>query len=314
MLTLDADNEVYLVWEVSQDLVVRPLFRAIIVFLLVVTVILSAITCLAAFFLARRTIRPLTQLSELVANTAPDNLPEQFAGRFGSNEIGILAKALEDALSRVKQFVDREVQFTRDASHELRTPIAVVGGAVELLQQSKDLPTQDKILLERIAHANRDMSQTVEALLALARESSMQSLAVKLLPVVEKQIIRHSHLLEGKMVEVDVDISMEQTLDIPEGVLDILVSNLISNAFQHCLEGEVIIAWKDNRFQISNSSKPMDETLKSRAFEPLVKGADSAGFGLGLSIVKRLCERLGCELSLDSDGEITRVSIDFGQG
>jgi len=87
--------------------------------------------------LARTAIAPVVRLADKVKALTPQtlngNLPTvEFAHEFHDDEIGILANTLQSSLQRIGAFVEREQRFTRDASHELRTPIAVIQGAVEL--------------------------------------------------------------------------------------------------------------------------------------------------------------------------------------
>ena len=158
--------------------------------------------------MSRKTIAPVVQLAELVKKTGPENLPTDFPKQFCDDEVGVLAKTLEHAMQRVEAFVDREHQFTRDASHELRTPVTVIKGAIELLKQ---LPGNEQRSmnrpLRRIERSVNDMESTIEALLWLAREEAAidPGQTCDVLPVVKDVIEQHRHLLADKPVEIDID-------------------------------------------------------------------------------------------------------------
>jgi len=77
----------------------------------------------------------VSHLAEQVAKSGPNNLPTDLSRNFYEDEVGVLAKALEQSMQRVEAFVNREQQFTRDVSHELRTPVTVIKGAAELLKR-----------------------------------------------------------------------------------------------------------------------------------------------------------------------------------
>lgn len=302
-----------LVAEVSGDLLVRPRTPAILLGLGLLTLVMMLLGCGLAYCFARRALAPLARLEAQVAVADPNSIPQGFATAYPPNEIGVLATALDAALGRVRSFVEREVQFTRDASHELRTPITVVAGAAELLQASADLPGKDRALVARIATANAEMSQTVEALLTLARgESARRQIEpVALLPLVEKTVLQQGYLLDNKEVELVVTVPPSASIGLPPGVGAILLTNLVANAFRYTLEGEVWIGFEHGRLSVADTGQGIAPELKDNITEPLVKGENSQGFGIGLSIVQRLCDAYGLVLSIENPGVGCRVTIDF---
>ncbi|MFT4925339.1 MAG: signal transduction histidine kinase [Phenylobacterium sp.] len=292
----------YLMGEVSQLLVVRPMRTLVMSILSVSSVLMTLLACFIGYRLAKRTIKPLSDLVRLVDGVDPTHLPKKFAERYPPNEIGILATTLEHSMQRINDFVAREQHFTRDASHELRTPIAVIKNATELLVCEADLNVRTQPLLMRISRASLQMEQTVNTLLSLAREEKEgdEVEAIRLLPVVEKAVVQHAYLLDGKPVEVNVDIGVSATVTLPIGILQILVANLISNAFQYTLAGEVTMNFEQQCFKVFDTGPGIEADIKDNLLEPMVKGSDSQGFGIGLSIVKRLCEHHGLTLMIES--------------
>ena len=160
--TLHGYDNVYLLAEVSELLHVRPIREDLITFLTISGLIVSSIACLIAWFIGRRTAKPLSNLAKLVDGVAPASIPAKFANDFPNNEVGILASALEQTLLRMAQALEREKCFTRDASHELRTPLAIIKNATEL-------EITDEVV-RRISDAAEEMDKTVQTLLVLARE------------------------------------------------------------------------------------------------------------------------------------------------
>ena len=86
------------------------------------------------------------------------------------DEVGVLAGTIEKTLERICAFVERERYFTSSASHELRTPITVITGALELLELS-DLSATDVKAVDRVRRATLDMKTSIEMFLCLARET-----------------------------------------------------------------------------------------------------------------------------------------------
>jgi signal transduction histidine kinase len=303
----------YLVAEVGRDLVVRPRLPSILGFLAVSTLAILVLTLGIGYWLAWRATAPLTRLALLVSGAQPGQLPQRFAQDFPDNEIGALARKLDEAMARIADFIEREQHFTRDASHELRTPLAVIEGAAQLLAQ-QPMPARAADQLRRVRSAAAQMAQTVATLLALAREELEASVAgpVALLPLVEEAVVQFAHLLDGKSVEVSVEVAEGTVVDSHRAALAILLSNLVSNAFAHTQQGEIRIYVEAGSLVVADSGPGIAPALRERLFEPGAKGEASAGFGLGLSIARRLGERVGIDIAIDSTpGGGTRARLSW---
>lgn len=243
----------------------------------------------------------------------PVQLPRGFASEFPDNEIGAVAARLEQAMARIGAFIDREQRFTQDASHELRTPVAVIDGAARLLAAQPLSPAAEG-QVRRIAAASAHMAQSVDALLALAREQLGHTARepVALLALAERIVVRHAHLLDGKAVEVKVDVDERAVAACHAAALEIVLSNLVSNAFAHTGAGTVCISGDADGVEVSDSGPGIGAELQGQLYEAGVKGEGSAGMGLGLSIAQRLAARCGFALSIDSEaGAGTRARLRF---
>jgi len=302
----------YLVAEVSQKLLVRPIRGEVVTFLIYSGIALTLIACLIAWLLGRKTAKPLRDLAELVDGVAPENIPDSFAHNYPNNEIGILARTLEQSMRQISQALEREKCFTRDVSHELRTPVAIVKNAVELYKEKNPIPDESHRLIDRIADATIQMEQTVTTLLVLAREEHTNAVqdSVKLLPLIEQAILDHHYLLAQKSVAVRVDDNCDASVFAQQGMLKVLLDNLLSNAFQYTDLGEVNIRFVDNKLVIEDTGPGIEKSITSHITEPAVKGSQSTGYGFGLSIVKRLCEHQGWQLNVSSH-QGTKISIAF---
>ena len=288
----------YLLAEVSDLLLVRPVRSRLLAFYALAALGVLSIAGLIGYLLARRATAPLTRLVQVLDTVEPDSRPAPFATSFPENEIGRLATALEQALARVAAFVEREQHFTRDASHELRTPVAIIHSSAELLER-QPLADGARTQLQQIRAAALQMEQIIATLLALAREMPQAAQApVLLLPVLEKAIVQHAGLLRGKDVQLDIQVPASAAVALPAPVLSILLNNLVANAFQYTGAGVIEIAWKDEALEIRDSGPGIEADIVARLGEPLLKGHASTGFGLGLSIVKRLCDRFGAVLTI----------------
>ncbi|WP_246840510.1 HAMP domain-containing sensor histidine kinase [Lacimicrobium sp. SS2-24] len=303
-------DEVYLVAEVSEQLLVRPMRGGVIQFLIISGLVVSALACAIAWLIGRRTTRPLKQLAELVENVEPEKLPRQFAADFPNNEVGVLAQVLEQTLLRMSQALAREKSFTRDVSHELRTPLAVIKNAVELCQSRQK--QNDGAALERIYHSAEQMEKTVDTLLMLAREehTNRTQAEIALMPVLERAIIDNRMLLANKPVEVDLDDSCDTRIRGDENILKVVLDNLLSNAFRFTEQGRVSLIFREGKLVISDTGPGIEPAISHAITQAGVKSENSTGFGFGLSIVKRLCEHQGWGMEVKSQAG-TSVTLTF---
>ena len=251
----------------------------------------------------RRAVAPVAQLAEAVADIdvehlSMDDYKRIASSRFGDDEVGVLAATIEKTLERISAFVTRERYFTSSASHELRTPITVIMGALELLEQSQ-LSASDMKALQRVRRATLEMRATIEMFLCLARETDdgLYDEQFLVTPLVSNAVDLHRQLLNRTLVDVEIDHIANPSVCGHPQAFAIAVNNLVRNAFEHTLAGQgpVTIRIEDHALLITNQlSRGRDELHAASE-------ASSHGFGLGLGIVQRLCERNGWSFSLHTE-------------
>ncbi|MCU0754626.1 MAG: HAMP domain-containing histidine kinase [Xanthomonadales bacterium] len=294
-----AGQDWWLLAEVSDRLVFRQM-RPKVMRLLVGSAVLALIGgLLLAFWLARGTTRRLSALSAAVDGLEPDALPRQLPALPGADdaELAILRRGLDGLLARVADSLEREQSFTRDASHELRTPLAVIVTSAEALGHP-ELPAELRsAALARLLTASSQLTQTLDALLELARvPPAGEAAGQPLLAAVEQAIVEQAARRPRPDLAVEVEIPADLRVALRPALLRILLANLIGNAFAHAAPGPLRIAIGEGRCTISNRA-PGD----AAAGEP--------GLGLGLSILRRLDERYG--LGLRIEGIATEVVASF---
>ncbi|MGD9364194.1 MAG: HAMP domain-containing sensor histidine kinase [Desulfobacteraceae bacterium] len=264
---------------------------------------------------SRKVISPVVHLSEMVRKTDPDSLPTNFSGDYVDDEVGTLASALEQSMKRLESFVEREHQFTRDASHELRTPVTVIKGAVELLRNQ--LKSEDKYVmrpLERIQRQVTHMQHIIEALLWLSREkiSPDSEQPFPVVPLAREIIAENRRQIADKTINLKLVAEADPVLCVPHTLFQIALTNLIQNAARYTANGDITIHVRDDRVLVLDTGRGIDGTDLGKIVQPNVRSADSNGFGLGLSIVDRLCHRLDWQLIIESEvNQGTTVQLIF---
>lgn len=261
---------------------------------------------------ARRMARPLVELAAQVEVAAPRKLVEVLTARPLDRELQALADRLVHSLKVIAEHSEREQRFTRFASHELRTPVAVIKGAAELLRSVPEVE-QPAIRrpLERIERAVADMAAIIEALLWLAREHAIPvaSSPTPLVPVVDHIVDRYRYLIGDKPIAVTIARDCALAIYAPAAVLEVVIGNLVANAFHYTERGAIAITFEPTAVVITDTGRGMDPNRVAS----FARGEHSIGYGLGLSIVQSMCDRFGWSLQITSrDGAGTRATLDFG--
>jgi len=246
---------------------------------------------LIARFVSNRILVPISQLTKSVRSISLGK--GDFCHNYhASDEIGELVKTLDSQLEQIADFTLREREFKSHASHELRTPATVIKGAVEILKQRVDRG-DDKLLqpLGRIERALEDIRTLIDSFLLLARQEQDPGAEEMCgLPMVVKEVAdAHGYLLEGKPVQVRVRTEEGGSVRCPMSMVTIALGNLVRNAFQYTTTGEVEIISLPDRVRVHDTGPGFD-AVETRS-------------GLGLTIVRRICERMGWRLEVSSTPE-----------
>ncbi len=251
----------------------------------------------------RKISAPVEQLRDWAKFLDKEQLTQPIPD-FHYSELNSLAKMVQTSLSSVQEGLEREQRFLGYASHELRTPISVARTNSELLRKMviKNI-SHDKQLevLDRIERASLTMTDLTETLLWLNRQDDKslpnQEICLgELVKEIEKDL---TYLLHGKAVEVRVDVDSSR-LELPVSLIRIVISNLVRNAFQHTVSGNVEIRQKGAMFTVINCNR------EDESSEP-----QELGFGLGLELTERLVHQYGWAYLMKPSSCGRTVSVTF---
>ncbi|MFC1799103.1 sensor histidine kinase [Thermodesulfobacteriota bacterium] len=264
---------------------------------------------------SRKVIAPVVYLSEQVNQSGPENLPTDLSASFYNDELGVLAQALEKVMQRVEDFIKREQQFSRDASHELRTPVTVIKGAVEVLKQQ--LGNGEKFNLKplnRIDNSIKDMENIIETFLWLAREESdlESNQSCSVVSIVRETLEQNQHLFSQKPIQIEFLSEADPILNVSAPALKAVIINLVQNAFHYTTNGKITVTIFHDRVTISDTGRGIASRDLASVVQPHFRGDESKGYGIGLAIVDRLCSKFGWKFEITSKkGEGTTVNLVF---
>ncbi len=267
--------------------------------------------------LASRVISPVASLAQQVADLTPGQDSSTLTKNYAHDEVGQLARTFAQYQQRMQHFIEREQAFTSDASHELRTPLAIIQGAAELLQECEQIGDKQQRQLQRIRRAAERMSQMLEVLLMLARETSNPSAAQSssAQEVILDAVEQYRHLIGNKTINLHTHLIEDFTITLNKSVLSIVLGNIIKNAIEYTEQGQVEITLQPHQITVSDTGCGISAEDQQHIFTRFYRAnPGKPGNGIGLAIVKRICDRQGWQIQLDSTpGQGTTVTLDFNQ-
>lgn len=252
-------------------------------------------------------LRPLSRLAQRIGAMRPEQGMERIELEPGAgSELVVIADAFNGYLQRNAQFVERERTFINTASHELRTPVAVINGAAELALQANADPATMQHQLQRIQRSAREMEQLIILLLALAKDPARLAKINKplALDALLPQIIDdHQHLTVGKSLQLCLAPPPPCEIHAPPGIVRAAVGNLLRNAIENSDNGRIDVRLQDDATVIiRDPGHGMSPEQISAIYTRMARvdggGGDS---GIGLELISRLCEHFGWRLDLQSD-------------
>jgi signal transduction histidine kinase len=302
------DFWVFLTYDVSEN---QELARRLEIALAAAVVIFVLFSLALGVWSSSRVMAPVTELARRIEAMDEHSPPGDLARHFPDDEVGQLAAALDDYAHRLKDLVERDKAFNADVSHELRTPLAVISGATELLLAQPDQSERTRERLLRIARAARQSTDITTALLHLVRaerEGNGDKQAHDVGHIARQVIGNYEPLVGDRDLELAVDDREKVSVIAPEAVIAVTLGNLIGNAIRYTTEGEVRVEVRAGEVNILDTGPGIAEEELPHVFDRHFRGhqADGTkGSGLGLSIVKRLCDLYGWRIEFanrDSGG------------
>lgn len=276
------------------------------------------------WFSIRKGLSPLAALSQEIIKRQPDNLAPIDA-KSVPDEVKPIVAALNDLLTRMGQTLEHERQFTDDAAHQLRTPLAAIQAQLYTARHTAAEAPHQLALNQMQASVARAI-RLVNQLLALARLDPRQA-------SLDVATVSLQEIAEAVCAELaPLALQRDQTLELLAAphlppiqgnadMLSMLLSNLVDNAIHYTPPGgHVTVSLEHNggglQLAVSDDGPGIAPHLRQRVFERFYRVAsqDQPGTGLGLSICRRIAELHHASLALSEGlhGSGLTVRIHFG--
>lgn len=298
-------NEWILVADVTGFEVSRDYLPRLVPWIGLIFAIVLGAAWLLSFYLGRSITQPLTRLSNSFKQSSDTAAPIELPQRLPPNEIGYLADVVKSSVDKLQAALQREADFTRDISHELRTPTTVLKFLVERVDDAKGLSAQQgKQLREMVAR----IEETTTVLLALAREESFHTESLGLLAELEACVVSHRKLLGLEDFELTIHVPGGYRIHANQNLLQLMLTNLINNAIAHASQPSLHIELQGDVLSFIN---PLAERTPADLAASSVRGSASQGLGQGLHLVKRICQLNQWQLNINAEPPLFILAIRF---
>jgi signal transduction histidine kinase len=211
-------------------------------------------------------------------------------------EFTLLNNTLETTTAKAQQDYLALKEFTENASHEMQTPLAIIGSKLDLLIQDEHLSETQSIAMQTVYESIQKLNHLNQSLLLLAKIGNRQFeeiTTIHLNKKIQEKTEAFQELWANKNITINVSLK-EAAVKMNAALADILLNNLLSNATKHnSRDGMIRISLTENSLTISNTSSgaALDTTLLfTRFYTP---NEDAGHNGLGLSIIKQICDASG---------------------
>lgn len=279
--------------------------------------VISAFGTVAVYFIVGCALKPVKDLSDVALRITGNNLKERIPERAASDEIGSLISSFNSMLDRLDQSFQQQKQFSANAAHELKTPLATINAGIQVLYLDEQPGREDCLETLEIAEKNvKRLMDVVDNLFLLSNESIEQYGDIISVKDLFADILKElSPLYEEKYFEIMCEIQMI-SFKGNRTLIRRAFFNLVENAMKYSSDrGKIIISAENGRISISNMGAVIPEEDLNKIFEPFYRVDQSrsrqiGGAGLGLSIVKVIAEKHGFTIKAESGADgVTKITM-----
>jgi heavy metal sensor kinase len=271
------------------------------------------VAALGGYVLARQSLAPVVRMSAKARAIGAANLSERIEAAEPRDELGELAATLNDLLARLDASFTAQRRFMADASHELRSPVAILQGELDVTLSREDRDAADyRESLEVMRRSVQRLTRIVRDLFLLARTDANE-VPLNRAPLDLGELVAQTARAHRTLGDVTTECGGDLLVDGDEDLLQRMLGNLIENAIRHTPPGgEVRVrCTRDGasaRIEVRDRGAGVPEALREQIFERFVRAdpargaADGSGAGLGLPIARWIAEAHGGKLRLESSG------------
>ena len=270
------------------------------------------------FILSWFSLRPIRRVVEEIKEIGAKTLDKRLENPETGDELEELISEINSMLERLEKAYRSQERFVHDVSHELRNPLTSLKGFAKVLRKFGEDREIREEAVEEIEELVDDMSDLIENLLMLAKpDTSITPESVRVKNLVEEIVEKLLKSFPSR--EIRLDAVGDPVIETSPDLLRIIVKNLIENAMKYSPHDEpVVVRIGDRWIEVEDRGPGIPKEYRDKIFERFYRIDPSrdrrkSGYGLGLAMVKELCERLGMRVEFESEegrGSVFRVVWD----
>lgn len=289
---------------------------------IIATILIVLIGSAATYFASGYVLKPITTLSQEIKKRNVSNFSEALPVPSSSDEIQELTVSFNQLLSEVQHSFQLQKQFSADAAHELRTPLAVMQTKLDVFAMSGDGSDKEQTFVKTLQIQLERLTELIENLLWFSRDLPLEQVEpVPLLPLLQDVADELSDVARQKGIQIELH-GADCTVKGQDSLLERVFYNLLENAIKYSPENtavsvEIVKQETKTVVSVKDHGEGIPEEYREEIFEPFFRVDKSrsraiGGSGLGLAVCKKILERHSagiCVLPNDPTGSIFQVTF-----
>ena len=268
------------------------IIKAILFYLAILYAVLVLTILIVTVLVFKFSMKPLYSLLKWLDGYRPGNGTEGFPDEDSVLEFRKLTSAARETIERAENHLERQKQFIGNASHELQTPLAVLGNRIEWMMDNTTLTEEQFAELSKMRQSINRLTRLNRTLLLLSKIDSghfLDRTDVDIVSIIENELEVYKEIFATKEIVCNTRLPKSFVVPMDEMLATTMVSNLLKNAFVHSHSGGVVeVSISRGAFSVSNSGdEALDET---RLFDRFYTSGKTGSTGLGLALVKSISD------------------------
>lgn len=274
------------------------------------------LTIIFGFVFAGQSLKPISRINQEVSQITARDLTKKLSTGNNKDEIAQLARNFNEMLSRIEKSFELQKSFVSNASHELRTPLAAIKSEIQVALEKDRTPEEYKEILKSLNIDNQRLIQLINGLLQLAKsekgDKSLQMIPIRIDEVLFEVQDELQHQHQNYRISIDFeeipDDDESVTINGNKSLLRTLFNNLIDNACKYSENNMAIINIRFNKsnciINVADTGIGISKDDQEKVFEPFFRTKNASnykGYGIGLSICKRIVDIHGGRIILKSE-------------
>ena len=286
----DSNDQVYLLTVSTPTFERQDLLLAVFWHLATLYVILTLSILAVTALIFNYSMRPLYRLLQWLDSYNLGNGVDDLPMCTHIQEFKKLTESARSTIERAEKYFERQKQFIGNASHELQTPLAILGTRIEWIIDNTPLTEEQFAELTKMRQSLHRLIRLNRTLLLISKIENAQFYEkhdIDIVELIENELEIYKEIYADKGIECRTELPARFIISMDESLANTLVTNLLKNAFLHTAEGgNITVAIKQKTLTISNSGEQaLDST---RLFERFYTSGKSGSTGLGLALVKSI--------------------------